>query len=299
MQDPYEVLGVARDASQDAIRTAYRKLAKTHHPDLNPGKPEAAERFKAIGTAYEILSDPEKRGRYDRGEIDASGAEKPPEPRFYREYGDAAGRTKYRAEGGIDPADLEGIFAHFGEAFGRGAHGINARGADAHYSLTIGFLDAANGTVRRITLPDGQTLEVTIPPGLRDGHVLRLRGKGHPGLGDGPPGNALVEVTVAPDPRFRREGNDIIVLLPVTLKEAVLGATLEVPTIKGTVRLTIPPGSGTGTRLRLRGRGIRSGHQYVELQVAVPPGDEPELAEFLRHWQPRQTTNPRAGMEER
>ena len=299
MQDPYDVLGVARDASQTAIRAAYRKLAKTHHPDLNPGKPESAERFKTIGTAYEILSDPEKRARYDRGEIDASGAEKPPEPKFYREYADAAGRSKYRAETGFDPADLEGIFAQaFGEGLGRGAHAINARGADAHYALTISFLDAANGTIRRISLPDGQTLEVTIPPGLRDGHVLRLRGKGHPGLGEGPPGNALVEVTVAPDPRFRREGNDIIVSLPVTLKEAVLGTALEVPTIKGTVRLTIPRGSGTGTRLRLRGRGIRSGHQYVELEVVVPPGEEPELAEFLRSWEPHQTSDPRAGMEE-
>jgi DnaJ-class molecular chaperone len=302
MQDPYDVLGVARDASQDAIRAAYRKLAKKHHPDLNPGKPEAAERFKAIGTAYEILSDPEKRARYDRGEIDASGAEKPPEPRFYREYGDAAGRTKYRADTGFDPEDLETIFSAFGgDGFGRGARGarggFDMRGSDAHYALTVSFLDAANGTVRRLTLPDGQTLDVTIPPGLRDGHVLRLRGKGHPGIGKGPPGDALVEVTVAPHPLFRREGDDIVLALPVTLKEAVLGAALEVPTIRGKVRLTIPPGSGTGTRLRLRGRGVGGGHQYVELQVIVPPGDEPELAAFLRGWEPRHKVDPRAGME--
>jgi DnaJ-class molecular chaperone len=300
MEDLYDVLGVQRDAKPEAIRAAYRKLAKKHHPDLNPGKPEAAERFKTISLANEILSDPEKRGRYDRGEIDASGAEKPPERGFYREYGDAGGRTKYRAEAGFDPEDLESIF---GQAFraggGRGARGqgFSARGMDAQYALTVSFLDAANGTVRRLTMPDGQTLDVTIPAGLRDGHILRLRGKGHPGIGGGAPGDALVEITVAPHPRFRREGNDIILALPVTLKEAVLGTALEVPTIKGNVRLTIPAGSGTGTRLRLRGRGISAGHQYVELQVVLPPGDEPELAEFLKTWNPRHATDPRAGME--
>lgn len=297
MEDLYDVLGVQRDAKPEAIRAAYRKLAKKHHPDLNPGKPEAAERFKTISLANEILSDPEKRGRYDRGEIDATGAEKPPERGFYREYGDAGGRTKYRTEAGFDPEDLESIF---GQAFGarrRGGQGFSARGMDAQYALTVSFLDAANGTVRRLTMPDGQTLDVTIPAGLRDGHILRLRGKGHPGIGGGPPGDALVEITVAPHPRFRREGNDIIFALPVTLKEAVLGTALEVPTIKGAVRLTIPAGSGTGTRLRLRGRGIAGGHQYVELQVVVPPGDEPELAEFLKTWNPRHATDPRAGME--
>lgn len=299
MEDLYDVLGVQRDAKPEAIRAAYRKLAKKHHPDLNPGKPEAAERFKTISLANEILSDPEKRGRYDRGEIDATGAEKPPERGFYREYGDAGGRTKYRAEAGFDPEDLESIF---GQAFRSGGargggRGFSARGMDAQYALTVSFLDAANGTVRRLTMPDGQTLDVTIPAGLRDGHILRLRGKGHPGIGGGPPGDALVEITVAPHPQFRREGNDIILALPVTLKEAVLGTALEVPTIKGTVRLTIPAGSGTGTRLRLRGRGISGGHQYVELQVVVPPGDEPELAEFLKTWNPRHATDPRAGME--
>ncbi len=296
MEDPYDVLGVQREATPDAIRAAYRKLAKRHHPDLNPGKPEAAEKFKAISAAHELLSDADKRARFDRGEIDASGAEKPPERGFYRDYGDMAGRAKYRADTGFDPEDLDSIF---GQAFGarRGGGGFTARGMDAQYSLTVSFLDAANGTVRRLTLPDGQTLDVTIPAGLRDGHVLRLRGKGHPGMGGGPPGDALVEITVAPHPRFRREGNDIILALPVTLKEAVLGAALEVPTIKGAVRLRIPAGSGTGTRLRLRDRGVSGGHQFVELQVVLPPGDEPELATFLASWTPRQASDPRSGME--
>ncbi len=308
MEDPYDVLGVARDAKPDAIRAAYRKLAKKHHPDLNPGKPEAADKFKAINAANDLLSDPEKRARFDRGEIDATGAEKPPEHGYYRDFGDAAGRAKYRTDaGGFDPEDLEDLFAAFGQRGGaaggrggrrRGGQGFAARGPDAQYSLTVSFLDAATGTVRRLALPDGKTLDVTIPAGLRDGHVLRLKGQGYPGLGDGPPGDALVEVTVAPHPLFRREGNDILLTLPVTLKEAVLGAALEVPTIKGKVRLSVPPGSGTGTRLRLRGRGIRDGHQFVELAVVLPPGEEPALAEFLKTWTPVHDVDPRAGMED-
>jgi DnaJ-class molecular chaperone len=301
MKDPYEVLGVEKTASEAAIRAAYRKLAKRHHPDLNPGKPEAAERFKEINAANDILSDAEKRGRYDRGEIDASGNEVPPEHPFYRDFGDAPGREKYY--GNIDPEDLDSIFAHAfagggAQRGGTGGRRFSARGSDAHYTLTVSFLDAANGTTRRITLPDGRTLDVRIPGGVRDGHILRLKGQGMPGLGDGPPGDALVEIVVAPHPLFRRDGDDIIIEVPVTIQEAVLGATLEVPTIKGKVRLTIPPNSGTGTRLRLRGRGIGEGHQFVQLHVVLPPSDEPELAAFLKTWQPLHPFNPRAGLED-
>lgn len=300
MKDPYEVLGVEKTASEAAIRAAYRKLAKRHHPDLNPGKPEAAERFKEINAANDILSDKEKRARYDRGEIDAAGNEVPPQHPYYRDFGDTQEREKYRAD--ISPEDLESIFAHafgggrpFGAAAGRR---FSARGPDAHYTLTVSFLDAANGTTRRITLPDGRTLDVHIPVGVRDGHILRLKGQGMPGLGDGPPGDALVEIAVAPHPLFRREGDDIIVELPVTIQEAVLGTKLEVPTVRGKVRLTIPPNSGTGTRLRLRGRGIHQGHQFVQLHVVLPPAEEPELTAFMQSWQPRQAFNPRAGLEE-
>jgi DnaJ-class molecular chaperone len=303
-KDPYDILGVQKTDSEAAIRSAYRKLAKRHHPDVNPGKPEAAERFKEISAAYDILSDKDKRGRYDRGEIDAAGNEVPPQRPFYRDFADAAGREKYRGEAGFDAEDLESIFA---QAFGaRGFEGSAAgggrrfsmRGQDAHYHLTIDFLDAVNGTTRRVTLPDGRTLDVRIPAGVRDSQLIRLKGQGMPGIGDGATGDALVEITVAPHALFRREGDDIIVELPVTLQEAVLGASLEVPTIKGPVRLTIPPNSGTGTRLRLRGRGIEGkGHQFVELHIVVPPGEEPELAELLRTWKPRHPFNPRAGTE--
>jgi len=302
MKDPYEVLGVQKTDSESAIRTAYRKLAKKHHPDLNPGKPEAAEAFKEISVAYDILSDKEKRARYDRGAIDAAGNEVPPERPFYRDFREGAGREKYQAD--VSPEDLDSIFAHaFGDgAFFRAAGGrgqqFKARGSDAHYTLTVSFLDAANGSTRRITLPEGRTLDVRIPAGVQDGHMLRLKGQGMPGLGGGPPGDALVEIAVAPHPLFRREGDDIIAELPVTVQEAVLGAALEVPTIKGKVRLNIPPNSGSGTRLRLRGRGIRQGHQFVQLHVVLPPTEEPELSEFLKTWKPQHAFNPRAGLED-
>ncbi|MDR3537399.1 MAG: J domain-containing protein [Acetobacteraceae bacterium] len=297
MKDPYQTLGVQRSDNAAAIRAAYRKLAKIHHPDLNPGKPEAAERFKEISTAYELLSDADKRARFDKGEIDAAGNEVPPERPFYRDISDGPGGHQ-RYQGNFDPEDLESIFAQAFAGRRAGGQRFTARGSDAHYTLTVGFLDAANGTTRRITLPEGKTLDVRIPAGVQDGQVIRLKGQGSPGIGGGPAGDALVEVAVAPHALFHREGDDIIIELPVTLQEAVLGATLEVPTIKGKVRLTIPPGSGTGTQLRLRGRGIRQGHQFVRLHVVLPAVDEPELAAFLKEWKPNHPANPRAGLEE-
>src|ERR1700761_275019 len=222
MRDPYEVLGVQKTDSDAAIRSAYRKLAKRHHPDVNPGKPEAAERFKEISAAYDLVGDKEKRARYDRGEIDASGNEVPPQRPFYRDFGDAAGREKYRTDAGIDPEDLESILsqAFGGRTAGGGGRRFSMRGQDAHYQLTLDFLDAVNGTTRRVTLPDGRTLDVKIPAGVNDGQIIRLKGQGMPGIGDGAPGDALVEITVAPHPLFRRDGDDIVVELPVTLQEA-------------------------------------------------------------------------------
>jgi DnaJ-class molecular chaperone len=299
MKDPYEILGVQRTDNEAAIRAAYRKLAKRHHPDVNPGKPEALERFKEISSAYELLSDKEKRARFDRGEIDAEGHEVPPERPFYRDFQQGAGQERYQTNGGFTQEDIEAFFSQAftqgGARPGRSGAGFAARGRDVQYGLTVSFVDAANGTTRRLALPEGKTLDVRIPPGTEDGHVLRLRGQGGLGIGGAPAGDALIEITVAPDPQFHREGDDIIVDLPVTLQEAVLGASMQVPTVRGPVRLTIPPGSGTGTRLRLRGRGIRSGHQFVQLQVVVPPGDEPELAAFLKEWTPRHPFNPREG----
>jgi DnaJ-class molecular chaperone len=297
MKDPYETLGVQRTANEAAIRAAYRKLAKKHHPDVNPGKSDAATRFAEISAAHELLSDKDKRAKFDRGEIDAEGHEIHQQRQYYR---DAPGQERYETAGaGFSQEDLDAFLA---QAFGRagqrsdwGATGRPIPGRDMQYSLTVSFIDAAIGTTRRLALPDGKTLDVRIPPGTEDGHILRLRGQGGPGFNGGPAGDALIEITVAPDPRFHRDGDDIVTDLPVTLKEAVLGTALEVPTIHGPVRLSIPAGSGTGTRLRLRGKGIRHGHQFVQLQVVVPPGDEPELAEFLKTWTPRRPFKPREG----
>jgi DnaJ-class molecular chaperone len=294
MENPYDILGIARSATEAEIRAVYRKLAKRHHPDINPGIPESEERFKAISVAYSLLIDPVKRARFDRGEIDASGNERPAERHFYRDFGDAGSRTKYRAEAAFNPDDLEGIF---GEAFrGRAGQPFSSRGRDVTYVLTVDFLDAANGAVRRVSLPDGRTLDVTIPAGIHDGQILRLKGQGTPGAGEGPPGDAQIEVTIVPHPLFRRDGNDIVMTLPLTLKEAVLGAEVPVPTIQGPVNLKVLPNATAGTRMRLKGRGIGGGDQYVELKVMLPPAPEPDLAAFLEAWTPRHPFDPREGM---
>jgi DnaJ-class molecular chaperone len=288
MKSPYDILGIARTATPEQIRTAYRRLAKANHPDTNPDKPDAAEQFAAISAAHALLSDPDKRARFDRGEIDATGAEARPR-HSWRDFVDDPQAQGFGG-GGFD--DL------LHQAMGGGRR----RGADLRFTATIPFLDAARGTTRRLTLPDGQALDLAIPAGTETGQVLRLRGRGQAGPPGAPPGDALVTVTVTPHRHFRREGNDILLDLPVTLAEAVLGAKVEVPTLTGKVTLAIPPNSGPGTRLRLRGLGIQagginSGHQFVILALALPPGGDPALAEFLRSWTPAQPHNPRADLD--
>jgi DnaJ-class molecular chaperone len=305
-QTPYEVLGVKPTATADEIRKAYRKLAKEFHPDLNPGKPAAEARFKAVATAYDLLSDPEKRARYDRGEIDESGAER---PRYsYRPHAEGAQGWKYQPEGEVDIGDLDDLFSMFGRGGtrggGRAGEGFSMPGPDRHYSLTIDFVTAATGGKQRLSLSPDQWLDVTIPPGIEQGQVLRLKGKGGPGLGGGPVGDALIEIHIAPHPFFRREGDDIHVELPVSLAEAVLGARVPVPTVTGPVTMTIPNGSDTGAQLRLRGKGIHrkrrgaetSGDQYVTLKVVIGASDDPELAKFLEDWAKQHPTEPRREM---
>ena len=292
MADPYQTLGVKRGDSDDAIRAAYRKLAKKYHPDMNQGKPEAAEKFKTINAAYDILSDKDKRGRYDRGEIDADGRETAAgrAPSGGGPY-PGAGARRAHPHGdpfeGIGPDDLDTLF---GQGFG------TSRGRDIRYTATVSFVEAANGATRRILLHDGRELDVTIPAGVHNLQTLRLKGQGRRGIASA--GDAVVEVVVTPHPFFRREGDDVVMDLPITLHEATLGATIEVPTVRGPVRLSIPPGSGSGSRLRLKGRGIGHGHQYVILKPVLPPGVEPALAEFLRGWTPSRPFDPREGMLE-
>ena len=303
-QTPYQVLGVKPEASADEIRKAYRKLAKELHPDLNPGKPEAEARFKSVSAAYDLLSDAEKRARYDRGEIDESGAER---PRYsYRPHAEGAEGWKYQPQGEMDLGDLEDLFAAFGSGGrarrgpGGSGQGFRARGGDRHFTLTIGLVEAATGGKERVSLSPEQWLDVTIPPGIDDRQVLRLRGKGDPGFGGGEAGDALIEIHVAPHPLFRRDGDDIRIELPVSLGEAVLGARITVPTVTGPVTMTVPKGSDTGTVLRLRGKGIQRrrspGDQYVTLKVAIGHSSDAELAEFIEKWAARHPFDPRQGI---
>ena len=303
-EDLYALLGVGRDASQDQIKKRYRKLAKELHPDLNPDK-QVAERFKSITAAYDILSDPEKRGRYDRGEIDASGQERP-QQRSYREYAEDPQATRFYTREGF--GDAEGLHDLFENLFGaQGQRGggefrMRARGADVSYSLPVDFIDAARGAKKRVTVGSGQTIDLTIPAGVHDRQTLRLKGQGMPGFEGGPPGDAYVEVHIQPHALFERKDNNIHLELPVSLAEAVLGGKVQVPTIDGPVTMTIPKGANSGTTLRLRGKGIvdpksgQRGDQYVRLKVVLPKTADPELEEFVRRWSDEHAYDPRAGL---
>jgi len=307
-EDLYSVLGVPKTASAGDITKAYRKLAKKLHPDLNPGDKAAEEKFKKITAAYDILGDAEKRGRYDRGEIDASGQERP-QQHYYREYAGGQDGARYRSTAGFE--DIGAFSDLFGDLFGerggireggRGGARFSMRGPDAQYRLEVDLLDAVNGTKTRITLPDGGTLDVAIPTGVTDGQVLRLKGKGGPGIGKGESGDALIEISVRPHPVFKREGDDIIVEVPITFDEAVLGGKVEVPTIGGRVFATVPPGSNTGRTLRLKGRGIKTksgtGDQLVKLSVVLPERIDDDLRGFAETWREAHQYDPRRKLKE-
>jgi len=294
MRDPYDVLGVKKDASQDDIRKAYRKLAKQFHPDLHKGNKAMADRFKEISAANAIVGDPAQRTRFDRGEIDASGQERSP----------FAGRGRPNAGWGAGPGgpggfgqnggfgfDAEEIFA---DLFGRGRKGRpragRMRGLDQRYALAVDFLEAAKGGVRRLTLPSGRTLDVAIPAGIESGQVVRLKGQGEKSPNDGEDGDALIEITVGAHAYFRREGADIHLHLPITLAEAVRGGKIDVPTIDGAVAMSVPKGASSGQKLRLKGRGVPQpklgarGDQYVTLEIKLPPEPDAELEKFVERW---------------
>ncbi len=304
MDDPYKILGVDKSASDAEIKKAYRKLAKKYHPDLNPSDKTAEARFQEISAANDLLGDPEKRARFDRGEIDASGAEKP-EYQYYKQYGGRPGAQQYSAGGDFD--DLGDIFSQmFGQRGGAGPRGaggqrFDMKGGDARYHLAVDFLDAVNGNPQRIVLPDGSSLEVKIPQGIKDGQTIRLKGKGQPGIGAGPPGDAYVEIEVRPHRLFRREGNDIVVDVPISFDEAVLGGKIDVPTIDGRVRVNVPAGASSGQTLRLKGKGVKprkgkTGDQRCVLKIVMPKKIDGDLKAFAESWRKDHAYNPRENM---
>lgn len=296
MKNPYEVLGVAPTASSADIQKAYRKLVKKLHPDLNPGDKAAEDKFKEVAGAYDLLSDAEKRKRFDAGEIDETGAERP-QHRFYRDFATSNDGRPYTDNSGFaDFMDSDDALAELLRRSERAR--ANRPGQDLHYRLPIDLAESITGANKLLTLPDGGTLDVTIPPGLVDGQILRLRGKGAPGTGKGDPGDALIEVEVVPDRRFTREGDDISLELPVSLSEAVLGGRIRVPTPTGDVTMTVPKESNTGMILRLKGKGAPRrggghGDQFVKLKVVLPKPPDPELEAFVSNWDKGKEFNPR------
>lgn len=297
MQNLYNILGVDKTASDAEVKKAYRALAKELHPDVNKDDKRIAERFKEVSAAYAILGDKGQRGKYDRGEIDEQGNERAPSfgPGF---GGRGFGRRQGPAED-FDFDEAEGIFSEFfrftgGKAGRDGKSGgrqrrAKARGLDFTYEVTIGFEQSITGGARRLTLNDGKNVDIKIPPGIKNGQVIRLSGQGGKGLGNGPSGDALVEVRVAEHPYYRREGNDIHLELPISIDEAILGGDIQVPTPRGKLTVRIPRNSSTGKRLRLKGKGVETkngvGNMYVALKIMAPAKRDLDLERALKDWE--------------
>jgi DnaJ-class molecular chaperone len=306
--DLYQRLGLKRGASEAEIKKAYRSLAKQLHPDRNKDNPDAAKRFGEITHAYDLLSDKDKRARYDRGELDEDGNPKMPFGSGFGGYSPGAGGPQPGGGpqgfenfnfGGADAADLSDLFdGLFAQAGGRGRAGggpfsgfrqrarAPQKGADVAYRLKVSFDDAVALKPQRITLADGKTIDLKLPQGLEDGTKIRLAGKGQEGPGGR--GDAIVTLEIAPHRYFTRDGDNIRLELPVTLKEAVLGAKVKVPTPEGPVMLTVPKGTTSGKVLRLKGRGFtaksgKRGDQLVTVEIDVP-ADDSELQKFAEKW---------------
>jgi DnaJ-class molecular chaperone len=305
MTDPYTLLGVSKSASEAEIKSAYRKLAKKYHPDLNPGRKDIEQKFKEISVAYDLLSDPAKRARFDRGEIDASGNEKP----FGFSGGDPFGGARARSgrtRGSDSFGGTGGMEDFFAEFFGsgRGGGGFSGgfnRGAsspppqDLTYQLTVSFHDACLGGKQRVTLDKAKTIDVSLPAGSKEGDKLRLRGQGAGPKGHA--GDAIIELHVTPHPVFERKGNDLHLEVPISLSEAVSGAAIEVPTLDGAVSVKVPRGANSGTTLRLKGKGVplknAPGDMFVRLVLVLPDPLPKDLAEFLEKWGKKNAFNPR------
>jgi DnaJ-class molecular chaperone len=309
-KDPYTILGVSRTASQDEIKNAYRKLAKKHHPDLNPGNKSAEALFKEINSAYEKVGTAEERAKFDRGgDEETMRAEEASRARAQSSYYQSqqqGGGGRYSSQ--FDFGDQSYGTNDFFENLFRGRQGgASARpgpvgGSDALYRMDVSFRDSILGADREITLPDaGKKLQIKVPPGVSSGSRLRFKNQGNAGMGGGPAGDAYVEISVQPQEGFKREGKDVIAELPVSFIEALLGAEIETPTLDGLVMLKIPPGVSTGTRLRVRGKGVRTpadpGDQIVVLKVVTPKKVDPELQAAIRSWNGKFSYNPRQEAE--
>ena len=314
--NPYEILGVSRTATQDEIKSAYRKLARTLHPDVNPDDKTAEEKFKKVGAAHDLLSDPAKRAKYDAGEIDAAGQERA--RRTYRRSSSSSGSSGFGNSGfgGFGSSDsfrfgenADDIFeelmkrrdrGRFGGDFGFGGGGpMPSRGADAQYTLRVSFEEAALGATKRITLPSGKNLDVKVPKGSADGAVLRLKGQGGAGQNGGTDGDALIEIKVDPHKFFTRDGHDVLITVPISLSEAILGGKVTVPTISGKVALNIPAWSSSGAVLRLKKKGIpgtgeHAGDQLVTLKIVLPEAPDADLEKLIKKWAEKNPQDPRA-----
>lgn len=318
MFDPYQSLGVSKTATAHEIKSAYRKLAKKLHPDVNPGRKDIEQKFKEITAAYDLLSDPEKRAQYDRGTIDAHGqtrgfgGESPFAGAWTRRGPSAGGGHTSSGGAGGDPfaafGGMEDIFAEFmgmgGGAKRQGARSprnkgegdpASFRGSDVTYTTSVSFIEACLGGKKRVTLANDKTIDITIPAGVEDGHKLRLKGQGLPGIG-GSPGDAIVELKVASHPSFSRKDKDIFLELPISLPEAVLGGSVAVSTLDGQVTLKIPKGANSGTSLRLKGKGVAtspSGDMFVKLKVILPDPVPQDLLDFVEKWAKKNAYDPR------
>ncbi len=311
-KDPYNILGISKTASDEEIRSAYRKLAKKYHPDLNPENKEAVDKFKDVSAAYDFLKDKEKRAAFDRGEIDMQGQPRwagqagagPQQGRqYYRDFAQGDGDNRYYSTGNINPEDLGDIF---GSMFG-GATRAHAGGgfedifrrqqnADVNYRLEIDFMDAALGAQKQITMPDGKSLNLKIPEGVKEGQKLRVKGKGQT-LADGRTGDAYIEILIRPHKHFARKGNDVYSDVPIGIHEAVLGGKINVGTIHGEVQMNLPKGTSSGKQFRLKGKGIRKGDHYARIKITMPATVDPELERLIREWANEHAYNPRGRKE--